>query len=319
MVPADGRSRAYIDGRPATAAALADAATDLVDLHGQHAHQRLLSPVSQRAALDAFGGDRSRPACARPGPGSPSSTPSWRRLAATSGRGRASSTSPASSSPSSTPRPSTIPTRRRRSKRSRTPWRAPSSIAAPGRSAYETLAGDGGARDAVASAAAASDAGERRTGPSSTGSPTCSPSSTTSARPSATRPSRSPTIRSGWRRCAPAASCCATLRRKYGDTLADVQRFHRDVAARVAEIERYDERAAAIDSERREAIAAVESRGRRRCSPPDGRRRRRFGAAVTARLAALAMPDADDRRDGRTARRRAVPAVGQPGNAARCR
>ena len=55
VVPADGRSRAYIDGRPATAAALAKTATELVDLHGQHAHQRLLSPVSQRAALDAFG------------------------------------------------------------------------------------------------------------------------------------------------------------------------------------------------------------------------------------------------------------------------
>ncbi len=56
VIPAEGRSRAYIDGRPATAAALADVAIELVDLHGQHAHQRLLSAVSQRAALDAFGG-----------------------------------------------------------------------------------------------------------------------------------------------------------------------------------------------------------------------------------------------------------------------
>ena len=56
VIPADGRSRAYIDGRPATAAALAKAAIDLVDLHGQHAHQGLLSPLSQRVALDAFGG-----------------------------------------------------------------------------------------------------------------------------------------------------------------------------------------------------------------------------------------------------------------------
>ena len=40
------------------------------------------------------------------------------------------------------------------------------------------------------------------------------------------------------------------LRRKYGDTLADVQRFHRDVAERVAALERYEERAAAIDAER---------------------------------------------------------------------
>ena len=55
VVPAEGRSRAYIDGRPATAAALAAAAGGLVELHGQHDHQTLLSTSSQRAALDRFG------------------------------------------------------------------------------------------------------------------------------------------------------------------------------------------------------------------------------------------------------------------------
>ena len=55
VIPAAGRSRAYIDGRPVTVNALATAATDLVDLHGQHAHQQLLSPASQRRALDGFG------------------------------------------------------------------------------------------------------------------------------------------------------------------------------------------------------------------------------------------------------------------------
>jgi DNA repair protein RecN (Recombination protein N) len=55
VVPADGRSRAYIDGRLATAASLADSATGLVDLHGQHAHQQLLGTAAQRAALDSFG------------------------------------------------------------------------------------------------------------------------------------------------------------------------------------------------------------------------------------------------------------------------
>jgi DNA repair protein RecN (Recombination protein N) len=55
VVPADGRSRAYIDGRPSTAGALAEAAAGLVDLHGQHEHQSLLAATAQRAALDAFG------------------------------------------------------------------------------------------------------------------------------------------------------------------------------------------------------------------------------------------------------------------------
>lgn len=55
-VPASGRSRAYLDGRMATAAALAEVTAGLVDLHGQHAHQSLLTPTAQRDALDAFAG-----------------------------------------------------------------------------------------------------------------------------------------------------------------------------------------------------------------------------------------------------------------------
>jgi DNA repair protein RecN (Recombination protein N) len=54
-VPAAGRSRAYIDGHMATSGALAEVAGGLVDLHGQHAHQSLLAPAVQRAALDAAG------------------------------------------------------------------------------------------------------------------------------------------------------------------------------------------------------------------------------------------------------------------------
>ncbi|HUF83610.1 MAG TPA: AAA family ATPase, partial [Acidimicrobiia bacterium] len=56
VVPAAGRSRAYVNGRPATVATLADMARDLIDLHGQHAHQSLLGASTQRAALDEFGG-----------------------------------------------------------------------------------------------------------------------------------------------------------------------------------------------------------------------------------------------------------------------
>ena len=51
-----GRSRATIDGGMATLAALGETGAALVDLHGQHAHQSLLSPAVQRAALDAFAG-----------------------------------------------------------------------------------------------------------------------------------------------------------------------------------------------------------------------------------------------------------------------
>jgi DNA repair protein RecN (Recombination protein N) len=62
----EGRSRAYINGRMATVAALADLGDELVDIHGQHAHQRLLSAAAQREALDVFGRvDKSRLVAAR--------------------------------------------------------------------------------------------------------------------------------------------------------------------------------------------------------------------------------------------------------------
>lgn len=56
VVPSDGRSRAYVDGRLATASELAARAVSLLDLHAQHAHQALLEPSAQRRILDAFAG-----------------------------------------------------------------------------------------------------------------------------------------------------------------------------------------------------------------------------------------------------------------------
>src|SRR3954466_14905392 len=48
VVPANGRSRAYVDGKLATAAQLATLGVGLVDLHGQHVHQSLLAMANQR-------------------------------------------------------------------------------------------------------------------------------------------------------------------------------------------------------------------------------------------------------------------------------
>ncbi|MEQ8716424.1 MAG: DNA repair protein RecN [Acidimicrobiales bacterium] len=55
VVPAQGRSRAYLDGRLASSEALGELTDGLVDLHGQHGHQRLMRPSEQRRALDSFG------------------------------------------------------------------------------------------------------------------------------------------------------------------------------------------------------------------------------------------------------------------------
>src|SRR6185437_9866136 len=54
-IDATGRSRAFVNGRPATAAQLRELGERLVDIHGQHEHQLLLRRDRQRALLDAFG------------------------------------------------------------------------------------------------------------------------------------------------------------------------------------------------------------------------------------------------------------------------
>ena len=54
-VTSEGRSRAWINGSPATLGALAQLGEALVDLHGQHQTIQLLEPRRQRDLLDAFG------------------------------------------------------------------------------------------------------------------------------------------------------------------------------------------------------------------------------------------------------------------------
>ena len=55
-VPAEGRSRAWVDGRMAALGALGEAATELVEIHGQHEHRALVTAAAQREVLDAFAG-----------------------------------------------------------------------------------------------------------------------------------------------------------------------------------------------------------------------------------------------------------------------
>jgi DNA repair protein RecN (Recombination protein N) len=55
-VNASGRSRAWVNGSPATATITGEFGQALVDLHGQHEHQTLLHAGPQRAILDAYGG-----------------------------------------------------------------------------------------------------------------------------------------------------------------------------------------------------------------------------------------------------------------------
>lgn len=50
----DGRSRAYINGRPATLSDLRDIGELLIDIHSQHEHQTLLRKDSHRQMLDSY-------------------------------------------------------------------------------------------------------------------------------------------------------------------------------------------------------------------------------------------------------------------------
>ena len=50
----DGRSRAYINGRPVPIGTLRELGDRLVDIHGQHLHQSLLRTDTQRQLLDDY-------------------------------------------------------------------------------------------------------------------------------------------------------------------------------------------------------------------------------------------------------------------------
>ncbi len=54
-ITAQGRSRAFINGALATAGALKDLSSRLIELHGQHEHQTLLDPSTHLGAIDTFG------------------------------------------------------------------------------------------------------------------------------------------------------------------------------------------------------------------------------------------------------------------------
>jgi DNA repair protein RecN (Recombination protein N) len=53
----EGRSRAFINGRPAPIQQVQELGNLLVEIHGQHAHQSLLKRNHQRLLLDAYGGE----------------------------------------------------------------------------------------------------------------------------------------------------------------------------------------------------------------------------------------------------------------------
>src|SRR5690606_6687851 len=60
VIDADGRSRAFVNGHPATAALPREIGEQPGEIHGQHASQSLLRTDGQRRLLDGFGGLEAR-------------------------------------------------------------------------------------------------------------------------------------------------------------------------------------------------------------------------------------------------------------------
>lgn len=56
VIVASGKSRAWINGTPATLALLRELGEQIVDIHGQHEHQSLMKRDMQRQLLDAYAG-----------------------------------------------------------------------------------------------------------------------------------------------------------------------------------------------------------------------------------------------------------------------
>lgn len=289
IIPADGRSRAYVDGRPATVSNLADLTAGVIDLHGQHAHQSLLSSAAQRGALDEFGGIDLTPlraARAR-------LTELDAELAALGGDERARArevdllrfqVAELDAAAISDPLEDDLLAREESLLADAVAHRNAAETA------LEALRGDGGAGDAMAIALRA--LGQRQPFDGLVGRVTGLAAELDDAvaelRATADSieedPERLDEIRT--RR-----QLLVDLRRKYGDDLGEVMRFHAETEDRLRELEQYDRRAAEVDAERRTALADEQ-----RVAEAIGRRRRetapRLAAAVEERLRELAMADA---------------------------
>ena len=285
-VPAKGRSRAHVDGSMATAAELAEIGRTLVDLHGQHAHQSLLHPATQRAALDGFGGvDLSALAAAR------------RRLADLDGvlaelggdaRARAREVdllrhqvAELSAAGIGDPEEDAALA----AEEERLGDADASREAAAG--AYATLTGDLGAADTLGLAVAAVQGRpplasiEQRLRGLAAELTDAAGELRDLAEGLESDPVRLAAIRE--RR-----QLLRDLRRKYGATLQDVMAFAVEVEDRLAHLDRLEARAAGLDAERTEAaaelaVAAAAVRRQRQAAAP------KLAAAVQARLGELAM------------------------------
>ena len=286
VVPTTGRSRGYINGAMAPVGQLAADGGALVDLHGQHMHQSLIGAAVQRDSLDRFGGIDLSP----------------RRVAAA--RLQAVEAELAALGGDAHSREREIDLLRFQveeleaagitdegeddalaAEEERLADAAAHRHAAA--AAWSALAADGGAGDDAGVALA--EIGSR--GPFNAIAERLRAVAAEITDLAAELRTVSDTIVDDPERLAAVQSrrqLLTSLRRKYGDTLDEVMAFRTEVGARLAALESYETRAAALEQERAAAaaeLAAVEEAigaARRRCAPA-------LAAAVMERLRGLAL------------------------------
>lgn len=288
-VPAGGRSRAYVDGRMATAGVLAEEGARLVDLHGQHAHQSLLTTAAQRDALDAYASIDLEPlALARQ-----RLREIDERLAGLGGDERARAReldllqfqlAELEAAEITDPNEDDV----LREEEERLGDALAHRMAAE--AAHDALARDGGAIDALSAAVGALggrrpfEALEARGRSVLADLDDLVAELRTAAESLEEDPERLAAVQE--RR-----QLLTTLRRKYGDSLADVIAFAEETRRRVGELLHHDEEAATLERERSEAGAGVaraeaDVRAARAAAAP------RLAAEIQDVLMSLAMPKA---------------------------
>jgi len=288
-VPRTGRSRAYVDGRLATVAEVAEIGRRMVDLHGQHAHQSLLGGRVQRAALDRFGlVDLAPLAAVRDQVAALDAA-----LAALGGDARARAreidllafqVGELDAAGLGDPGEDEVLEMEEDLLAAATAHRD------AGLTAYAALRDDGRAADAVA-VAVDSVAGrppfadiERRLRSVAAELDEAAADIRRTADAIAEDPERLDQVRARRR-------LLRELRRKYGERLSDVLQYGADARNRLAELHSHDERVRELEKERIVAVAAVEEaaaavgRARREAAP-------RLAAAVERHLRELALPRA---------------------------
>lgn len=289
IVPRSGRTRAYHNGNPVPLQTLAGLGAELVDLHGQHAHQSLLGARAQRDALDAFGGiDRSDQRAARAAARTVED-----ELAALGGDSRARlremdllrfQLDEISAARLDDPGEEQALAREEDILADAVSHRE------AGATAVDALTGDGGVLDALGRAVAV--LGQR--GPFA--------AEVLRLRAAAEELADcARELRSGAERIDPDPERLAEvrtrraqlreLRRKYGEDLAAVIAYAAEAGDRLAELERHDERVARLEAERERVrrwhrTASATVKAARQAAAP------KLAAAVEERLAALAMPRA---------------------------